>query len=198
MTTTYILAGGNDRAAEGYGERLSTEIAKHLTNPKILSCFYSWPPETWEAKSHDWHDWFARYFGTDFQYDYARTDTFLEQIDAADVIYLHGGFTWLMFETLPSVDDLKRHFKGKVVVGGSAGANVLSKNYWSSSRAIPAHGLGIVDINVMVHYGTLNHDGKIRVPDDWVQETAAFQKFIGDDKITRLPEGQFVVRQIDE
>lgn len=195
MVTTYILAGGNDRSTAGYGERLSGEIARNVTNPTILSCFFSYPAEEWEAKAQDWQPWFADYFGSDVRYDYARKETFLEQIDQADVIYLHGGDTRLLFDTLPSADALKEHFKGKVIVGSSAGANVLSKNYWSSKRAVPARGLGIVNSNIMVHYGGLQHEGLTRVPDDWKREEAAFQKFIGDEQITRLPEGQFVLVQ---
>ncbi len=197
MTTTYILAGGNDRITEGYGERLSEEIAKHVTNPRILSCFFSLPVEIWESKWQDWQSWFSRYFGTDVRYDYAKKDTFLEQIDLADVIYLHGGDTRLLFDTLPSIDALKEHFRGKVIVGSSAGANALSKNYWSSKRGVPAHGLGIVGSNIMVHYGTLKHEETTRVSGDWEREEASFQKIIGDEKITCLPEGQFAVEQDD-
>jgi peptidase S51-like protein len=195
MTTTYILAGGNDRATEGYGERLGQEIAKRVSSPRILSCFFSWPVESWESKSHDWRSWFEKYFGEAITYDYAKKEMFLRQIDSADVIYLHGGTTQLLFDTLPPADSLKKHFEGKTVVGSSAGANILAKNYWSSKRAVPAHGLAIVDINIMVHYGTLGHEGTTRTPDDWIKEERDFQKFIGREVITRLPEGQFVVRQ---
>jgi hypothetical protein len=197
LMTTYILAGGNDRTTEGYGSRLHDELTKYAASPKILSCFFSCPAEDWEAKSHDVEAWLRQCFGGDMGYDYAQKDTFLEQIRSADVIYLHGGDTQLLFAALPPDDVLTAAFEGKVVVGSSAGANVLAKNYWSSTRAVPAHGLGIVDINVMVHYGALTHEGKTRTPDDWIRESAEFQRFIGDDTITRLAEGQFVVRQVN-
>jgi hypothetical protein len=193
--TVFILAGGNDRKSPDYGRRLSEDIAKHITNPKILSCFFSWPEETWEQKAQDWKGWFSDNFTQPFTYDYAKADSLIDQIDVADVIYFHGGDTNLLFEKLPDTEDLKKHFKGKVIIGSSAGANMLSKYFWSSKRAVFGEGLGILDINVMVHYGALDHEGFKRTPEDWKREEAEFQKRIGDKKITYLPEGQFIVME---
>lgn len=191
--TIFILAGGNDRKSIDYGHSLSEEIAKHVSNPRILSCFFSWPEETWEQKAKDWNGWFLNHFTQPFTYDYARIDTFLDQIDSADVIYFHGGDTTLLLETLPGTEELKKHLDSKVVIGSSAGANMLSTYFWSSKRAIFGEGLDILDINVMVHYGTLDHEGFKRTPEDWQREEAEFQERIGDQKITHLPEGEFVV-----
>lgn len=191
--TTYILAGGNDRATEGYGKRLADELTQHCSHPNILSCFFSAPEQEWPAKHAEWKKWFARNFTNGFSYSYAEKDTFLRQIDRADVIYLHGGNTQLLFDTFPSVEDFVRHVKGKIVVGGSAGANILSKKYWSSTRAVPCKGLGILDVNIMVHYGAAHHEGLTRTIEDWQREEAEFRAFVGDGEITRLPEGQFVV-----
>lgn len=196
MITTYILAGGNDRASEDYGKRLAQEITKYAAKPKILSCFFASPAETWQAKASDWKTWFSGCFGANFTYDYAQKDTFLDQIDLSDVIYLHGGITQLLLSALPYADELKAHFKGKIIVGSSAGANLLSKKYWSSTKAEPGNGLGLVDINTMVHYGSPDMEGISRTLDDWKKEEIQFQKFVGSGDITHLPEGQFVVVQV--
>jgi hypothetical protein len=193
MKTIFILFGGNDRKSLDYGRQLSEEVAKHIPNPKILSCFFSWPEETWEQKAKVWKSWFSDHFTQGFIYDYAKLDSFFEQIDAANVIYFHGGDTNLLFENLPNAEELRTHFDGKVIIGSSAGANMLSKYFWSSKRAVFGEGLGILDINVMAHYGTLDHEGFKRTPEDWKREEAEFQKRIGESVITRLPEGQFVV-----
>lgn len=192
--TIFILAGGNDRTTDGYGARLNDEITTHIAHPKILSCFFSLPEPEWPAKYQDWKEWFSIMFGSDLVYDYAKKETFFQQVDTVDVIYLHGGDTQLLFNSLSDISELKSHFKGKMIVGSSAGSNVLSKNYWSSMRAVPGHGLDIVDANIMVHYGSLNHEGKVRMPEDWIKEEAEFQEFIGaGGKITRLPNGEFIV-----
>lgn len=191
--TTYILAGGNDRTTPGYGEHLQAEISKYVAKSKILSCFYSSPEEAWPEKAAGWENWFRTYFGSDVSYSYARQDIFLAQIDDADVVYLHGGNTQLLFDTLPATDELISHFAGKIVVGSSAGANALSTNYWSSTQARPLRGLGFTKLNIMVHYGTLSHEKLPRTPEDWRREEAEFAQHIGGTEIVKLPEGQFVV-----
>lgn len=191
--TIFILAGGSDRKVSGFAKRLEDEITKHVSRPKILSCFFSSPEDQWVTKYREWREWLNESFTRKFTYEYARKTPFLKQVDAADVIFLHGGNTQLLFDTLPAAEELTSHFEGKVVIGSSAGANVLSKDYWSSSRAVPAHGLGIVDVNIMVHYGTVSHEGRERTLEDWKKEEAEFKKFIGGGKIARLPEGQFIV-----
>jgi hypothetical protein len=196
--TIFILAGGNDRKFPDYGRRLDEEIAKHVTNPKILSCFFSQPEETWEQKAKDYKSWFSNNFTQPFTYDYARADSLLQQMDAADVVYFHGGDTQLLFEHLPPAEELKKHFQDKVIIGSSAGANMLSTYFWSSKRAAFGEGLGILDVNIMVHYGALDHDGFKRTTEDWQREEAEFQKRIGDRKITYLPEAQFIVIKREE
>lgn len=191
--TIFILAGGNDKKSPDYGPQLSQQIAAYTTQPKILSCFFSSEEEGWAEKAVEWQDWFADNFTQPFTYDYARSDSLLAQIDAADIIYFHGGKTPLLCEKLPATQELKKHLRGKVVVGSSAGANMLSTYYWSSTRGGLCEGLAIVDANVMVHYRAADASGYKRTPEVWDQEEAEFQRRLGDGIITQLPEGQFVV-----
>lgn len=191
--TVFIIAGGNDRKSEDYGFRLSEEVAKHTNNPKILSCFFSAPREEWEQKAQDWGVWFTKHFTQPFTYDYAKYETLLEQIDAANVVYFHGGDTKLLFEHLPETHELRKHFKGKIIIGSSAGANMLSVHYWSSTRGGFNEGRAVLDRNVMVHYHAPDASGHKRTPEDWEREEAEFQKRLGERVITPLPEGQFVV-----
>jgi len=189
--TVYILAGGNDRKVEDFGKRLNDEIAKYATNPKILSCFFSAPPEAWEQKARDWKSWFSAHLTQPLTYDCARYETFLEQVDDADIVFFHGGDTKLLLEKLPDAQTLRKHFANKIIIGSSAGANMLATHYWSSTRGGTCEGLGILDVNVMVHYHAPDASGHKRTPEDWEREEAEFQKHLGDQEITRLPEGQF-------
>ncbi len=70
---------------------------------------------------------------------------------------------------------------------------MLSKNFWSSKRAESGEGLGIVNKNIMVHYGAEDVDGHVRDISDWEHEREIFQKHVSDQIITELPEGQFIV-----
>lgn len=190
--TVFILAGGNDRESEDYGQRLWSEISKYNSNPKVLSCFFSSPEETWKQKAQDWENWFINGFGRSIAYDYAQYATFLDQVDSADVIYLHGGDTKLLFDALPDAEELKKHFAGKVVIGSSAGANVLSHYFWSSTRGVLGRGKGIVDVNIMVHYGAPDAGDYKRTPQDWKREEGELER-IGKKAVTHLPEGQFII-----
>lgn len=190
--TIYILAGGNDRQFADYAKKLGDEIAKHAARPKILSCFYSQPEETWREKAEDWHGWFADNFTQSFTYDYAKSDTLLEQIDTADVIYFHGGDTKLLLTRLPDTDTLRQHFGGKVVIGSSAGANMLSRHFWSSTRGVYGEGKGLLDLSVMVHYGATIVGGNERTPKEWKQQEEKFAVMV-NMPIAHLPEGRFIV-----
>lgn len=157
-----------------------------------MSCFFSAPKEIWQEKARQRKEWFAHIFEGRLTYDYAKLDTFLDQVDAADIVYFHGGDTALLLSRLPDTEILKKHLAGKVVVGSSAGANMLSTNFWSSMRGVPGKGRGLVAANIMVHYGAPKTGEKVRTPQDWQAEEADFAKHVGGP-VTRLAEGRFEV-----
>lgn len=190
--TTYILAGGNDRLSSDYGKRLSDEIARYTVNPKILSCFYSQPEKTWAEKAEDWSGWFKENFQWPFTYDYTKSDTFLDQVKDSDVIYFHGGDTKLLLSRLPNGEVLKDLFENKVVIGSSAGSNMLARYYWSSTKGEFGEGKAVLDMAVMVHYGAELVGDKKRTSEEWNNQEVEFAAMI-TTPITRLPEGQFVV-----
>lgn len=197
--TKYILTGGKDRIPSSYGQALHDELTKTHKKFKLLSVFFSATQDHWEAMAKSWKEWFMTYVGDIESYDYARIDTFVQQIKDHDVIYLHGGHTKLLREVMRSFGDLRELFEGKVVVGSSAGANMLAKNFWSSSQQKPFKGLSVLDINVMVHYGAVEHEGIHRTPQDWEDEEKEFREFIGDDsKIWRLPERELTVLEVED
>lgn len=190
--TTYILAGGNDRQYSDYGKRLGQEIVKHSARPKILSCFFSQPEDTWVEKTKDWNSWFADNLSQPFSYDYTRQETLLDQIDAADVVYFHGGITDLLLAKLPDAKTMKQHFAGKMIIGSSAGSNMLSRHFWSSSKGIYGEGKGVLDLSVMVHYGATIVGDNQRTTEEWAQQEQTFASMV-NMPITHLPEGRYIV-----
>lgn len=193
--TRYILAGGNDRADGRYGVRLATEIYSRHEGPlRILSCFFSSDPSTWDEKASDWSAWFMRYFGEDVIYSVASPDTFIDQIRASDVVYLHGGDNDRMIHSLRRYADFKQHIEGKFVIGSSAGANALSRYYWTRSKQQVGEGIGILEIAVMTHYGSRDGGFGDSVPSiDWQSAEAALVATAGSAELIRLHEGEFVV-----
>jgi peptidase S51-like protein len=195
--TKYILTGGKDRIPSDYGRNLRAEFKKTHDTFKILSCFFSAPAEQWEVMAKNWGKWFREKVGDVKAYDFAKLDSLADQAKLFDVLYFHGGNTRLLIDTMREFENLRSVFKNKLIVGSSAGANMLAKNFWSSSKQKPFRGLGILDINVMVHYGIEDHDGIHRTAQDWENEEKAFREFIRDDgKIWHIPEREFIVFEV--
>jgi hypothetical protein len=196
--TKYILTGGRDRDHAEYGPKLAAELKKTFETFKILSCFFSETEDQWPALAEKWQRWFEKRVGDIEKYDYARMDTFAQQMAAFDILYLHGGPNRPLFDALDTFGDPRTLLKDKVVVGSSAGANYIAKNFWSSSKQKPYKGRAVLDINVMVHYGAPNHEDIPRTQQDWDNEEAEFREFVGtNEKIWHLPEGEIVVIEGD-
>lgn len=188
--TKYILAGGNDFKTPVFGSRLASEFKKTLDTFKILSCFFSSPAEVWKLNAEKWEPWFRKNVDSIESYDYATPGTFEEKTMNADILYFHGGNSELLLKTVDEIKNLEQLFKNKIVVGSSAGANMLAKNFWSSTYKKPGKGKAIVPVSIMVHYGAANHNGNYRNKRDWDNEETLFQNFIGaSENILHLPEG---------
>lgn len=191
-STLYILAGGCDRRYESYGDELAAIVTAWKPSPKILNCFFSQDPLVWSEKALEWSAWIAKYFGSDVEQQVASVEDFRSQVAWADVVYLRGGETKRLIETLAPFEDTKAMFEGKVVIGSSAGANYLSRAFYSPSKDIIGIGIGIVPTSVVVHYGIDDFEGKKMTQSDWrtVVERVGDKTQPGD-AITLLPEGKF-------
>lgn len=83
---------------------------------------------------------------------HADPDVFQEQIKTADVLYVHGGDTQLLLEMIKTIPRFAELLDGKVYIGASAGANLVSKYFYSPRRNVVGEGLGIVPIKCLPHW----------------------------------------------
>ena len=194
--TKYILVGGNDRGISSYPSKLLGEIPKSTPSINMLSCFFSVRDSDWGKKAEIWRPWFKANLGVS-NYSWSTPDSFISDIAKADVIYLHGGETKLLINTLSNYPNLKVAFRGKTVIGSSAGANALAKKYWSSTYRKAGDGLGLVNVNIMVHYGALDFNGQKRRSQDWKDDEQKFLEYIDGDDITYLEEGELKVFEVN-
>lgn len=190
--TKYILAGGCDRSYLDYGKRLAEVVNREVSNPKILSCFFSSSKETRKEREDEWGSWFKKYFANSVV-SHASEETFFEQLNEADVLYLHGGATTQLIESLPDFHRLKEAIKGKVIIGSSAGANYLSKIYYSPLNDSIKGGSGIIDVNTIVHYGIESFDKKEYTPEQWQDIVKRVNDKTESGHVVLLPEGNFTV-----
>ncbi len=196
--TKYILAGGNDRDHIDYGHNLAAEIYRTVTRPvRILSCFFSSQELEWQIKSGDFEAWFREYLGKDITYEVARFEDFVEQVKVSDVVYLHGGDNVLLLDVLQSISGLPDGFAGKVIVGSSAGANYLSKKYWTRGKSAVETGAGVLNVGVMAHYGSRDDGTSDGKPIDWELAEQSLREELGSmAPILEIREGEFVVIEV--
>lgn len=192
MSTRYILAGGADIKNPSYWEELKMALPPKK-QWKVLSCQFSQPEEQWKERFESFLPFFQTAFGENVKAELASPATFIKQLVAADIVYLHGGDSRKLEAYLKNVPGLQHKFKDKIVIGSSAGAQFLSRQYWSCGLRELGHGSALVDVNVLVHYGSDYGNDDPCGSIDWEEAKGILQSAIGDATVTLLPEGKFIV-----
>lgn len=82
----------------------------------------------------------------------ATKEHFLEQVEMADIVYIHGGNTDKLLETLQKYPSFTTLLAGKTVAGSSAGAYALAAFGSTSDRGEVREGFGVVPIRVVCHF----------------------------------------------
>jgi len=90
----------------------------------------------------------------------ADEQSFIKQIESSRVIFFQGGTSLKLLEALRNYPDLEKSLKGKIVVGESAGANVLCKFFYSPKTDQIVEGLGFLPIKIIPHYKK-EYEGKL-------------------------------------
>lgn len=191
--TLYLLAGGNDRDYDQFGSSLSDLILSHNPNPKILDVFFAVDEPRREYKTKAWDDWYTKFFGDSVERQFAKTDSFISQIEWANVIYFHGGTTSLLVDAMAEYDQksLIKSFTNKIIVGSSAGANFLTTvNHGMVSKEVQ-RGSGIVPVAIIVHFGVKKFDDDTYSLNDWQKIIGRVKAEAGDMPIILQPEGTF-------
>ena len=157
----------------------------------ILSVLFAQPRENWEQYYKSRKEYFAKLFN-DFQIKMANPHNFSSQIQWADVVYIHGGDETLLAYWLNQYD-LKHLFSEKVIIGSSAGAEYLSKNFNTPDWREIKSGKGFVEANVIVHYGSEYGVEDPRGPVDWGRMKDDLKGYDPNTKVYCIGEGDFVV-----
>lgn len=194
--TKYILTGGGDQGYPEYATQLARVIGNEIKNPKVLSCWFSNPDEDGIQKFNQYRNFLVAIFGDDAEIICASKEDFISQLQYADVVYLHGGLTDLLIESMKVYDNLEESFKGKIVIGSSAGANYLANYGYSPTMREVRQGSGLVDRNVIVHYGSQGYNDMTFTHDFWVEAIKHIKKTSESDEVVLLPEGTFTVIDI--
>ena len=129
--------------------------------------------------------------GTIPEFEIASRDLeeFKEQVERADVLYVRGGSSDLLFEIMKSFekDEFFDLIQGKVCAGSSAGVMVLSEFSRSDTTGFWKEGLGVLPIVSFVHWSL-----------DFQKDLDEFKKEKGDENLeyVLIPETEFVIREV--
>jgi peptidase E len=186
MTTKFVLHGGFDtEKSVQENDLFFLEILKNTNNNlKILLVYFAKDIDSFPKIIDRNIIQFTKNKGNKFLFfQIAEENLFLDQITQSDIIYFNGGRSKKILEILKKFPDLKLVFKGKVIAGDSAGANILSKYFYSPSSDNVFEGLGILPIKLIPHYRE-DYKGKL--------------DSVGEDlELLLLPEYKFKVFEVN-
>ena len=154
--TKYILCGGIAKATLTQAQAFAQEVTKGLEKPSIVFCGFAKPEAEWEMRKKEIESLFTQFTDISTPLIIASRSSFIKEIEKHPIIYLAGGNTPDLYAALThySTDPLfwKKLFAGKVIVGTSAGVNVLTTLSYNVDHQIFQKGLGILPIASLVHY----------------------------------------------
>lgn len=194
MATVILVGGSEKEAPTHFGERLAREVSVRFERPpQILSCqFAKGDVAEQRASAVQWATFFATHF-PESQVQLASQEQFYQQVEAADMIYLHGGKTETLFAALPDLNRSRQAFRDKLVIGTSAGANYLAAAGYSPKGGEFYEGCGMAPVSVLVHYGATS----FLSAGQWRDVARRMQVAYGRDVVC-LSEGEYIAMEVDD
>ena len=192
--TKYILAGGHITKAEDGGESFAKELIKGLVQPiRVLICMFAREKENWEDSFKEAKSFFLNYVpGSQINFELAEEERFLNQLEQSDVLYIKGGVTKKLLESLEKQKGWENKLENMTVAGTSAGAYALA-TYHIPLRGDNslAKGFGLVPIKTVAHYRSDYNAPNI----DWDSIDTIINNNYIDLESVALKEGEFKVFQ---
>jgi len=187
--TKYILIGGYPYKAKDGGLKLCQEAIKGLSQPvNILICLFARPRETWDKQYEKYKELFIKnLLGVSLNFELAEINSFIEQIERNNVLFFSGGDTGELLSRLEKIPKWLKKLGGKIVLGSSAGADILSKYNYDLELFKCSGGFGLAPVKTLVHYGT----EKYQPPIGWEKALEQLKNYKEDLPVWVLREGEF-------
>jgi len=192
--TKYILAGGYIHKAPDGGRAFFEELVRGFGDKgpvKILNCLFARDEDSWASKLEENREVFSKYIDN-FELILANPEKFVEQVKAADIIFLQGGYTKPLVDKLRENGDWIKYLDGKTVAGSSAGGDAIAKYYSVLKTSRVGDGLGLLPIKFIPHWKSDYSDDEVR-DIDWEAELIKMKGYREDLPIYTLAEGEFKV-----
>ncbi|HDH07591.1 MAG TPA: hypothetical protein ENG89_01060, partial [Candidatus Moranbacteria bacterium] len=160
------------------------EIVSDFSEPiKVLIVCFATEKDTWPDQ-FEWEKKKFTFLNENIEFILAddNPEIFPKQVVDSDAIYIKGGSTQPLYKKLKNIKNLSNLFRGKILAGSSAGANIVAKYYYSYHRDRIEEGLGILPIKVFVHYS-----------EEKVEKLKILEKHKENLKTYVIPETEYVV-----
>jgi peptidase E len=188
--TKYILVGGYPHKGDGDGKALVTALSDGFTEPiKLLDCLFSRPQDGWDASFEEDKAFFNKHTDKQVIFTLANLNSFDKQLAECNVLYFRGGETKDLMDRLAKFPGWGNKLAGKTVAGSSAGANILSKYYYSPTHLHIRTGLGILDVKVIPHFNSDYNSPNV----DWDKAYKELDKHGEKLPVLSLGEGEFKI-----
>lgn len=160
--TKFILHGGFTSADNEHNRTFYREMTAEVPDGgNVLLVYFAVTDGKLEEKfEQDKGRILAGAGGRSLNIQVATKENFIEEVKAADAIYMRGGSTEALLASLKEYSDFKDVITGRIISGSSAGAYVLSTYYYSSSNHKVGEGLAILPARIICHYQSEHRDFK--------------------------------------
>lgn len=166
MKTKYVLHGGFQAGVKAENDKFFAEVLKSTKdNLNVLIVYFAtengdkyFPEDTEQFEKNG--------AGKQMLFKKADKDLLEEQLLWADIVYLHGGNSLKMLDAMSGFSDLRILLAGKVVAADSAGANLLSKYFYSKRNGV-CEGFGVLPIKFIPHFEEENRNRLDEVAKDF-------------------------------
>lgn len=183
----FVLLGGYAHKASDGGRAFYRELVAGYPSPRVLMCYFARPIEQWEKTfAEDILTFASCLDGAGPNFVLARKEEFIEQLKEADVLYLKGGDTKMLADSLASSPGWEKLLTGKCCAGTSAGAEVIAKYSYNLDYLSFYEGMGLLPVKILVHYRS---DYLPNI--DWEEITNQTNAFHPDLPLITLREGEF-------
>jgi len=154
MITKYFLHGGRCELESESNKKFYEDIVNHFPKESlnILCVYFARLPHRWEESFEEDRVRFSRIQNTKkLNLQMAELENLDKQISNSDICFFAGGIRGCLKEKLLEIDT-KDLFEGKLIIGVSAGANILSKYYYSCVANEVREGVGVLPIKMFTHF----------------------------------------------
>lgn len=188
----YILIGGCQEKMDLQTFKEAV-FSNETSDVRVLVCLFARNPESydWDAVFAETQQFFQK-VNSDIRYTFtcATEESFVSQVKNHDIIFFVGGDQIPLYSTLARVGNEWTEYLGdKIIIGTSAGADLLSAYNFDQQQRACAQGLGLVPWKTIVHFGADDPS----MPVDWQEAKERLKKFGVDYPLMTLREGEFEI-----